>query len=96
MNIPDDIVRISQGPEYTDETGIIYCYSREGSKNTAEKLRARGIRAQDFYEELQAERDRLLKEWQSGKLLLSRRSIKELALTNLTCGSSSTLLFPRV
>jgi bloom syndrome protein len=68
MNILDDIVRISQRPEYTDKTGIIYCYSREGCEKTAEKLRAWGIRAQHFYEELQAEdRVRLLNEWQAGK-----------------------------
>ncbi|RPA95867.1 hypothetical protein L873DRAFT_1845705 [Choiromyces venosus 120613-1] len=67
-NILDDIVEICQRPEYINKTGIIYCLSRQNCEQTAERLRARGIRAQHFHAKLQPEEKiRLQKDWQARK-----------------------------
>ena len=65
-SVLEDIVQICQRPEYANKTGIIYCLSRQNCEQTAEKLRARGIRAQHFHAGLQAdEKIRLQKGWQA-------------------------------
>lgn len=65
-DILDRIVDICRQPKYANKTGIVYCLSRANCEQTAEKLRARGIKAQHFHAGLAAEEKvRLQKGWQA-------------------------------
>lgn len=68
--VVDDIVKYIQ-KEHPNQTGVLYCLSRDKCERVAAKLRAKGLSAKHFHAGMeQADKERVQTEWQNGQCLI--------------------------